>query len=313
MNVHSFILAGERAIAAEQPALAKEAASEERSFAGPAGAMPGQGAVALGRSLTGLTAAEVLALRAEHGRNELPTEKPTSPWAILLSQFKSPLVYIILVAAAVSLLAAEYGDFIIIMIVVLADVALGFVQEYQAQRTYTALQSLLIPTTTVIRDGRRQEVELWELVPGDLVLLNAGERVPGDGYLLEAARLTVDEAILTGESEPVSKSAAEGEPAAAEVNPNHRLFMGATVLTGRGTLRVTRHRSADGARPDRGQPGGARGGRDAAAGAPQGIQPHLDLSRCGPHRHDPDHGPADGPAVPGYAAHRHHPGDCGRA
>jgi Ca2+-transporting ATPase len=241
MNVHSFVSASERATAAEHPAFGQQAATEEQTLAAPAGAVPGQQAVLPGCSLTGLAAAEVLALRAEHGRNELPAEKPTSPWAILFSQFKSPLVYIILVAAAVSLLAAEYGDFIIIMIVVLADVALGFAQEYQAQRTYTALQSLLIPTTTVIRDGRRQEVELWELVPGDLVLLNAGERVPGDGYLLEAARLTVDEAVLTGESEPVSKSGVVGEPAtAAEALPANLVFMGATVLTGRGTLRVTR-------------------------------------------------------------------------
>ncbi len=191
------------------------------------------------QSLAGLSAAEVLALRAEHGRNELPAEKATSAWMILLRQFASPLVYIILVAAAVSLLAREYGDFIIIMVVVVADVALGFFQEYQAQRTYSALQNLLIPTTTVIRDGQRQEVELWELVPGDLALLNAGERVPGDGEALEAVRLTVDEAILTGESEPVSKSAGGTEPATT-ADPARRLFMGTTVLTGRGAMRVTR-------------------------------------------------------------------------
>ncbi len=197
--------------------------------------------------LAGLAAAEVLARRAEYGRNELPAEKVTSAWTILLGQFKSPLVYIILVAAAVSLLAAEYGDFAIIMVVVVADVALGFFQEYQAQRTYTALQNLLIPTTTVIREGRREEVALWELVPGDLALLNAGERVPGDGDLLEAARLTVDEAILTGESEPVSKVAAEDD--AAVPDPAHHLFMGTTVLTGRGAMRVTR----TGARTELGQ------------------------------------------------------------
>ena len=91
------------------------------------------------------------------------------------------------------------------MAVVVIDVILGFVQEYQAQRTYTALKGLLKPTTTVIRDGQRQEVEVRELVPGDLVLLNAGEHVPGDGELARSAKLAVDEAILTGESEPVNK------------------------------------------------------------------------------------------------------------
>jgi Ca2+-transporting ATPase len=179
---------------------------------------------------TGLTGAEVLERRQQYGANQLPVEKSTPAWVILLNQFKSPLVYIILAAAAVSLALGEYGDFAIIMAVVVIDVILGFVQEYKAQSTYTALKGLLKPTTTVLRDGERREIEVWELVPGDLVLLNAGEKVPGDGQLLESARIAVDEAILTGESEPVNKSTAEGE---------NQTYMGTTVITGRGTLLVT--------------------------------------------------------------------------
>ncbi len=178
----------------------------------------------------GLTAAQVLEQRRQHGENVLPSGKKTSPWAILLSQFKNPLVYIILVAAGISLAVGEYGDCAIIMVVVVLDAILGFVQEYQAQRTYTALKGLLKPTTTVIRDDERQEIEVRELVPGDLVVLNAGERVPGDGQVIEGTKLSVDEAILTGESEPISKGAA------AEQN---LAFMGTTVITGRGLLRVT--------------------------------------------------------------------------
>src|SRR5512136_388741 len=140
-------------------------------------------------STTGLTNSEVLEHRQQFGENRLPAEKTTSVWSILLNQVKSPLVYIILAAALVSLFAKEYGDFAIIMVVVVIDVILGFVQEYQAQKTYTALKGLLKPTTTVLRAGERREVELWELVPGDLVVLNAGERVPGDGDLLESAKL----------------------------------------------------------------------------------------------------------------------------
>ncbi len=181
-------------------------------------------------ALVGLTEAEVLQRRKQVGLNILPAEKKTSAWAIFFAQFKSPLVYIILAAAVVSLVAGEYGDFVIIMVVVLIDAVLGFVQEYQAQRTYTALKDLLKPTTTVIRDGQRCEVEVWELVPDDLVVLNAGERVPGDGELVESAKLAVDEAILTGESEPVNKSAAQGQ---------NRIFMGTTIVTGRGHMRVT--------------------------------------------------------------------------
>jgi Ca2+-transporting ATPase len=180
--------------------------------------------------LTGLTAAEILERRRQYGENRLPAAKGPSAWSILFSQLKSPLVYIILAAAGVSLAVGEYGDFSIIMAVVVIDAVLGFVQEYQAQRTYTALKGLLKPTTTVIRDGQHQEVEVWELVPDDLVVLNAGERVPGDGELLESAKLTVDEAILTGESEPVNKSTAMDQ---------NQVFMGTTIVTGRGIMRVT--------------------------------------------------------------------------
>ena len=181
--------------------------------------------------LAGLSSAEVVERRRQHGTNDLPVEKGPSAWLILFSQLKSPLVYIILVAAGVSLAVGEYGDFGIIMAVVVVDAILGFVQEYQAQRTYTALKGLLKPTTTVMRDGNRQEVEVWELVPGDLVLLNAGERVPGDGEVIECAKLALDEAILTGESEPVNKEPAPGRD---------DVFMGTTVVTGRGVMRVAR-------------------------------------------------------------------------
>ncbi|NMC30793.1 MAG: HAD-IC family P-type ATPase [Pelolinea sp.] len=179
------------------------------------------------RNATGLTNEEVLERRSQFGENRLPTEKPISPWTLLLNQFKSPLVYIILVAALVSLFAKEISDFFIIIVVVLVDVILGFIQELQAQKTYTALKGLLKPTTTVIREGERREVEVWELVPSDLVLLNAGEKAPGDGTLIECIKVTIDEAILTGESEPVTKI------------ENDQVFMGTTILTGRGLMEVT--------------------------------------------------------------------------
>jgi len=190
--------------------------------------------------MTGLTEAEVIQQRKQYGENLLPAEKVISPWTILLNQLKSPLVYIILAAAGVSLVVGEYGDFGIIMAVVIVDAVLGFVQEYQAQRTYTALKGLLKPTTSVIRQGQRMEVEVRELVPGDLVLLNAGEHVPGDGILLESTKLSLDEAILTGESEPVSKTTALDWEQPQGVNPSNTnlVFMGTTTVTGRGLMRV---------------------------------------------------------------------------
>ena len=175
---------------------------------------------------TGLTNSEVLERRQKYGENRLPAEKPTSIWILLLNQFKSPLIYIILVAALVSLFANEISDFVIIISVVIIDVILGFIQEYQAQKTYTSLKGLLKPTTTVIRDGERREIEVWELVPGDIVILNAGEKAPGDGVLVESIKVTIDEAILTGESEPIVKIV------------DNEVFMGTTVLTGRGFMEV---------------------------------------------------------------------------
>jgi Ca2+-transporting ATPase len=181
-------------------------------------------------SVRGLSEAEVLRHRSEAGENVLPTAKGPSALSTFLNQFKSPLVYIILSAALISLIVGEMTDFIIIMVVVVLDAVVGFLQEYQAQKTYSSLKSLLKPTTTVIRDGVRREIELRELVPGDVAVLNAGERVPGDGRIIEGVKLAVDEAILTGESEPVSKKAG------TDVD---RVFMGTTVLTGRGLMVVT--------------------------------------------------------------------------
>ena len=138
--------------------------------------------------LAGLTGTEVLAQRALYGENRLPSDEGVSVWAILLNQLKSPLIYIILAAAGISLALGEFGDFGIITAVVVVDVILGFVQEYQAQRTYVALKGLLKPTASVIREGQRREIEVWELVPGDLVVLAAGDKVPGDGDILREVR-----------------------------------------------------------------------------------------------------------------------------
>jgi len=179
---------------------------------------------------TGLTTAQVLEQRRTHGENVLPSTEGPSVWAIFFGQLKNPLVYIILVAAGVSLAVGEYGDFAIIMAVVVLDAILGFLQEYKAQRTYEALKGLLKPTTTVIREGTRQEIDVRDLVPGDLVVLSAGEHIPGDGQIIKSTKLMVDEAILTGESEPVAKSATPDRD---------QVYMGTTTVTGRGLMRTT--------------------------------------------------------------------------
>ncbi len=186
------------------------------------------------KKLAGLNQADIPALQERYGKNVLPTEKLRSAWGIFFSQFKSPLIYIILVAALISLVTqgipeGDYGDFTIIMVVVLIDTILGFIQEFQAQKTYSSLKSLLKPTTTVLRDGQRLEIEVSDLVPGDLVILNSGEKVPGDGTIIEATKISVDESILTGESEPIIKD---------EAVTQNKVFMGTTILTGRGVMKV---------------------------------------------------------------------------
>lgn len=219
--------------------------------------------------LSGLTSGEVLARRAQFGENRLPEEAGVSVWNILLNQLKSPLVYIIGAASVISLLLGELSDFTIIMVVLVADVILGFVQEYQARQTYIALKGLLKPHTTVVRDGQRHEIEVWELVPDDLVLLATGDKIPADGELIETIRLALDEAILTGESEPVTKHADGEVPLAGastsenvnDVVRQTRVYMGSTVVTGRGLMRVT----ATGSRSELGQISASLAGQDEQA------------------------------------------------
>jgi len=180
--------------------------------------------------MKGLNSSEILNRRRKYGPNALPTEKGPSAWLILFAQLKSPLVYIILFAAIVSLIVGEYADFGIIMAVVLVDAVLGFIQEYRAQQTYSALKDLVRPTTTVIRNRRQIEIDVVELVPGDLVVLNAGEHIPGDGIIHQGIKLSIDESILTGESEPINKTPDMGK---------NSVFMGSTIVTGRGLMEVT--------------------------------------------------------------------------
>lgn len=177
----------------------------------------------------GLSDQEVLKSRELYGKNQLPERQATTAWSILLSQFKSPLIYIILIAALISLIMGEMSDFTIISAVIVIDVLLGFYQEYQAEKTYLAVKGLLKPMTTVRRDGERKEIKVEEVVKGDIVLLTMGEHVPADGEILESQKIIVDESILTGESMPINKSAEKTQNLA---------YMGTTIIGGKGVMRV---------------------------------------------------------------------------
>ncbi len=177
----------------------------------------------------GLSKKEVLNLKKKFGDNLLPTKEGTSRLSLFLSQFKSPLIYILIFAALVSLYFRELIDFYLIAIVIIIDALMGFYQEYHAEKTLLALKKILKPKAMVIRDGERQEIEVKDLVPGDLVMLGSGDKVPADGILLEGFNILANEAILTGEEEAVSKT-----PKANQ----RSLFMGTTILSGNGSMLV---------------------------------------------------------------------------
>ena len=184
------------------------------------------------RGLTGPTARHRL---ERVGRNELPREPPPTVAAVLLRQFQSPLIYILLLAAGVALFIGDLTDAGFIGVVLVVNAAIGTWQEWKAERSSRALEKLLEVRAVVLRDGEAREVPAEELVPGDVVWMESGGRVPADLRLLTAHNLQIDESLLTGESLAVTKDAAwlgrAGEPVAEQKN---MAFAGAIVVRGRG-------------------------------------------------------------------------------
>ncbi|MEO0050056.1 MAG: cation-translocating P-type ATPase [candidate division WOR-3 bacterium] len=195
----------------------------------------------------GLSSEEVRRRLNSFGRNELKEQGVRTPLSIFLSQFKSILIIILIVASVISLFMREFIDAIAIFAIVLLNSILGFVQDFRAERTMQALKRLAVPKVRVRRDGHIMEVSARELVPGDIVLLEAGVHIPADGRLIEAVNLRVSEATLTGESEPVDKSIAientkckmENGDEIPLVERKNMVYMGTAVVAGRGAMIVT--------------------------------------------------------------------------
>jgi P-type Ca2+ transporter type 2C len=188
----------------------------------------------------GLSAEEVRVRLARYGPNELEERSGRGPWAILWEQFTSTMIVILIVAAVVSALLGDYEDSIAIAVIVVLNAALGFGQEYRAERAMDALKRLSAPTVKVRRDGHVREVSARELVPGDVVLLEAGNLVPADGRLLEGTNLRVQESALTGESEPVEKDPVALEEEDPPLGERTNMVYSSTVVTkGRGLYVVT--------------------------------------------------------------------------
>jgi len=188
---------------------------------------------------TGLSDDEVKSRLEKYGYNELKKEEGVSPFTLFINQFKNILIIILLIATVLSALVGETFDAALILVIVVFCAVLGFIQEYRAERALEALKKMLSPTITVLRGGREEEIPSKDLVPGDILLLEAGDKIPTDARLIENHSLRCDEAPLTGESVPVGKDI-KPLPENIRVNDKRNMvFTGTTVTYGRGKAVVT--------------------------------------------------------------------------
>ncbi|WP_028842659.1 cation-transporting P-type ATPase [Thermodesulfovibrio yellowstonii] len=188
----------------------------------------------LNTSEKGLTTEEVKRRLKQYGANRLTEEEKINRLKIFLHQFASPLIYILIIAGVVTILLKEYIDASVIFAAVIINAIIGYFQEYKAEQSVRALKRMLVPKAKVLRDGVERDITSEELVPGDIVLLYSGIRVPADIRLIHTVELKIDESILTGESLPVEKH----HHVIKEENLTHgdqknMAFMGTIVVSGR--------------------------------------------------------------------------------
>jgi magnesium-transporting ATPase (P-type) len=194
---------------------------------------------ALGSSPDGLSADEAGERLESAGPNEVPRQAGDGPLRILWRQVAQPLIYVLLAAAAVSGLAGEMVDAGVIFGVVVLNALIGFVQEFRAGREMAALAAMAGDQSVVVRGGRSREIDARELVPGDVLVLEAGDKVPADARLLSGRGLMADESLLTGESVPVHKEAADDLPPATLLPERANMLHTGTIVTaGRGRALV---------------------------------------------------------------------------
>ena len=203
-------------------------------------------------STRGLTDAEAAQRLAQHGPNTLAHAPGRTALAMLVDQFKSLIVALLIAATAVAFAMDETIEAMAILVVIVLNAAIGFLTEWKAERTLSALQKQTVPVAHVIRGGAEGQIPAAELVPGDLIVLAAGARVPADGRVVESVRLQIEEAALTGESHAVTKSVDPIPDRDAALGDRLSMaFLGTTITDGRGRLLVT----ATGARTEMGKIG----------------------------------------------------------
>ena len=188
----------------------------------------------------GLSTSEAARRLSEHGSNELVEKGKKKAWQILLAQVKEVMILILLAAVVISAALHEYIDAIVILIIVALNTVLGFWQEFKAENAMAALKKMTVLNVRVRRDGAEQQISARDLVPGDILLIEAGNIIPADARLIDSANLKIQEAALTGESEAVEKDAGElqgGEAALAD--RKNMIYRGTVVTYGRGEAVVT--------------------------------------------------------------------------
>ena len=183
----------------------------------------------------GLSAAQAAQRLQAHGENRLPAVQARPAWLRLALQFHNPLIYVLLVAGSVTLALQDLVDSAVIFAVVLINTLIGFVQEGKAERALDAVRGMLASRATVLRAGQRHQIAAEQLVPGDLVLLEPGDKVPADLRLVHSKTLRMTEAALTGESVPVDKDTGAVAPAAALGDRRCMAYSGTLVAMGQAT------------------------------------------------------------------------------
>jgi len=176
----------------------------------------------------GLSSSEADRVLEEQGTNELEEENPTTKWDVFKRQFSNVLIWILIAAAGISYIANEMLEFYFINAIIGIIAAMGFVQEWKAEQAMEELQEMTTPLVEVIRDGEVKEVKSKNIVPGDILKLEMGDKIPADAEILEETEIKIDEAILTGESKPVTKE--EG----------NEIYSGTTIVHGRAIAKVTK-------------------------------------------------------------------------
>ncbi|MDD4290163.1 MAG: HAD-IC family P-type ATPase [Patescibacteria group bacterium] len=187
----------------------------------------------------GLSMDRVKINQKKFGKNKLPQEKPLSQLRIFLEQLKSPLIYILLLAGIVTLLLKEYTDSGVIFVAVFLNTFVGYIQESKSSKALRKLKNVLCIRSIVLRDGREKEILADELVPGDIVLLRPGDRVPADGRLIDVDNLKVNESTLTGEWLPASKDNKILEEGTSLADRDNMVYMGTIIEDGRAKFIIT--------------------------------------------------------------------------